>query len=771
MVLETKELIESDLDFRSKLCELLILRDFFVNSFFSSDYIFPPQIDEAIKLTSSGKKIASLNLKDGEHTKAEHKLEIFDTFYFNDFLIDVEQTDIHNLKNIFSNEIISGNIRVPWRYERTLYDRFFDNFNIRPDILDEDKTNKLLDSTPMGVFQYGKNIIGPFGFLESEESRFLPINKSAPLWHCSDLSCRQLHFVKLTSFYEESKFKDLSNKLNIQNLPKHFAELLNKYCSENVILEHDTFSLPFTLINAFNFDELKKLLKVLINNNSYFRSKRSVSSILNKKISGSAEHISEQVNLAECFQLILTFKNIDIISALEDLIFNNEIHIPSTEVRQSYFGYNRGASLNLKCEVSSLGVRFISKNRGLPTLRLKYLIMAIYNDKEEFDWKLRLVNGIDSNDKFEYLLMNENPKQIVKDFLLDNPKHIKFTFEYLLIDKFYIPKDEKEEDALVNKLLWKLGFNVKTFPNVLKKYWEHLGKLNQASATMHIYNESDKEKIRSAAVNLFVSLEEILDASLSFITWVLLSDHYGETKFKYNLIEARTFMSQQLSGKKITDNGPIIFDSNGKNTLYPLIMGYEILADYCKELLDNRDSYKRDKKDIPSYVENTDLFVFPFNHTKLVLDLSDEVYDFLESLLRKTKKLLDCNNVASVRNRVEHKREDFPENTEIKKVCEALNELGHVFEKYGIYPVVYQFNDTAIDSFGRGFNSYVNYKEEKIFISKSSQYSLAKIPNLMDTLVILRAIKLENSNEYLRFIYTETSEYTKMYKDFPKRLT
>lgn len=60
--------------------------------------------------------------------------------------------------------------------------------------------------------------------------------------------------------------------------------------------------------------------------------------------------------------------------------------------------------------------------------------------------------------------------------------------------------------------------------------------------------------------------------------------------------------------------------------------------------------------------------------------------------------------------------------------------------------------------------SYINNKEENISISMSSQYNLANIPKLINTLVIIRAIKLINLKEYLRFVYTETSEFTKIYE-------
>ncbi|WP_277586811.1 hypothetical protein [Psychrobacillus antarcticus] len=759
-------------DYQTKLCELLILRHFFKNSFISSDYSAPSEFGESIILSSTGKMIAStLSLQSSEsYTESESKLSILDIFYSDDILVDIDKTDLLRFKNTFSNEIIKGNIRFPWIYERMLYDRFFDNFNIRPKELDNINTNLLLNDTPIGVFQLGRNIIGPLGILESEESRWLPVNSSAPLWHCNNLSCNSLHFVELTSEYDKTRLGRLVKSISEKSLPKYFEKTLRNYASDDVRIDYDLSNLPFVLINSFSKEELKELLLELINNNSYFWSKRPQNSAVSKKFSGSAEHISKNVTLNECFQLILLFKNIDIISALEDLINKNQIIIPHTEIRSSYFGYNIAGSLNLKCEVSNLGFRFISKNRGLSSLRLKHLIMSIYKDEEEIDWKLRLIEGKDFNDKFDNLLMNENPKQIVRDFLLDNPRHIKFTFDYLLIKNFYIPNDTLQEEKLINKILWKLGFNINSFPEYLLKYWNRLEHLEKVSSSMHSYNEMDKENIRSSAVNLFVSVEEILDVSLSFITWVLLSDHYGETKFEFNLENARLFMSKELSGKKITDSGPIIFDKDGKNTLYPLIQGFTILAEYCNELVSTRDIYKRNNTDIPSYVNKTDLFKFPFNHTKMVLDLSGEVYQNVYRLLKNVTLLFEQNNVASVRNRIEHKREDFPDSIEINKACNALKEIGEILEYNGICPVVYQFNGTFEDTFRRGFNSYINHKSEQINISPSSQYSLAKLPNLGDTLVIISAIRLEFSNQYLRYRYSETSEFTKMYKGYPRRM-
>ncbi|MEI2404455.1 hypothetical protein, partial [Niallia taxi] len=689
-----------ELTTENKLYELLILREFFINSLISTDFKPVSIFGDSIVLTQKGEQIALTLLSYGDQlTVSEYKLAIFSIFYENEYLIDIEKTDLTKLKGAFSNEMLNGHIRYPWIYERNLYDRFFDNFESRPKKLDLNDTNLLLNGTPKGVFQLGKLLVGPYGLIESKDIRYLPVTKKAPLWHCRNLTCNALHFVELASEFEKTKIGQLLNFLKKTELPKKIEKIVYKKSMELERYDYNLSEVPFVLINAFSETELKILLEKLISQNSYFW---EISPLNSRAI--SPKKIADNVSISECFQLILLFKNTDIIACLEMLIQNDEIKIPFSEIRDSYFGFRSSNTIPTKCQVSPLGLRIISKNKGLASLRLKHLILAIYKDLEELDWKLRLVEGKNLNDKLENLLMNENPRQIVKDYFLSSPKHIKFTMNYLLINQLDTPTDNKQEEYLINKILWKLGFNITAFPDYLQKFWDRLNDFEEVSTSIHPYNEDEKEKIRSSAVNLFVSVEELLDASLTFITWVLLSDHYGETKYKFNLDNSRVFMSTELSGKKQTESGPIMFDSKGKNTLFPLIQGFTILSDYLDALRINGEKYKRVEHDIPDYINKTDLYIFPFHHTKLVLDLSDQVYNNITSLLKKITVLFDKKKVANVRNKLEHKRIDFPTYDEIKDACLALKEVGSLLEENGICPVVYQFNETCTDTFGRGYN-------------------------------------------------------------------
>ncbi|MCU4845319.1 hypothetical protein OB969_14250 [Bacillus cereus] len=754
------------------LSELFILSDFLNKSIVSSEYEPNDLFGEAINLTEHGEQIAKRIRKENDIIEKNIKLGMFRVFYDGEFLIDCNRTDIKKLKMAFSQEIIEGKIKYPWTFERQLYDRFFELFSKRSSVLSFDETELLLKDTNKGVFQLGKIIVGPFGMIDSIETRSFSVVLSAPLWHCNNLACNSLHFVKLTSNIHKTKFGEVSKLIeNNYKMPKGLEKLLKENIS-NVKMYEDInpVELPLVLVNSLSESELKLLLERLIDKHSYFREQVSNIKQFKNRFSGSAQQISKKTSHSECFQLILLFSNDDIITTLEELIDDNHIVIPPTEIRESYFGYKRGSALDIKCQISHLGLRFISRRRDLALIRLRNLINDIYKEKDDLEWKLRLGVGQNLVEKFESVLMNEDPRNIVKEFLLDNPRHLKETFNYLWISNFKIPSNPMEEERLINKILWKLGFNINLYPDYLKKFWERLHSFREASNVNHIYTEADKERIRSYGVNLFVSVEEIFDASLSFFTWVLLSDHYASTKFKFNLNQSRIYMAKELSGKRVTDTGSIQFDSKGKNTLYPLVQGFSILADLCEELVQKRDDYKRSESDLPTYMNQTNLFIFPFLHEKFVLDIPKDIYNEIIALLREVTIVFEKNKVASVRNRVEHKRVDFPTKEEINVACDALEQIISSLEDKGIVPMVYHSNGEFSDSFGRGYNLFKNYKDNEMMINQSSQYSLCKLPKGKVPLVMVPILKLKNSNEFVRFKYEETSEFVEMYSNYPKRL-
>src|SRR6267378_2027426 len=125
------------------------------------------------------------------------------------------------------------------------------------------------------------------------------------------------------------------------------------------------------------------------------------------------------------------------------------------------------------------------------------------------------------------------------------------------------------------------------FPLEYKRLSETLNNLRDISDTRSARGNEDILAIRSAAVNFFVELESFLGTSLAFMYWVLTSDHYGATRFAYERISDQTEMARAFSDYQTRSGAaePIKFSQEGKNTLYPLISGFRLLAALCRDLL------------------------------------------------------------------------------------------------------------------------------------------------------------------------------------------
>ena len=93
--------------------------------------------------------------------------------------------------------------------------------------------------------------------------------------------------------------------------------------------------------------------------------------------------------------------------------------------------------------------------------------------------------------------------------------------------------------------------NATDFPETHSRFWERINGLRAAATEPEPYDERARELIRGEAVNCFVSVEEVFDSALSFVTWALLSDHWGKAtldRFVYAIEDARAFTATRLGG-------------------------------------------------------------------------------------------------------------------------------------------------------------------------------------------------------------------------------
>lgn len=770
----------TDPQFQRAFAELFALHVFLDRCLLSPGYRPPDAFADAISLTSTGKEWAARIQAAVSHISSpEISLALFMKFFHHDLFIDVTATNPEGVRRLLDGEIVQGRIRYPWVFDRLLYDRFFDMVAPRTKELTYEETAKLLESTPQGVFQIRDVVIGPFGALDSSCHRFIDPVRTVPLWHCSDPACDGLHTVRLSSgdskvleavaFISTESEKADGSPSQWDLFFLDFAGRPDYYDDMNV------GEFPWLLANAFSEREMQTIVARLVEHHSKeIRQRFPKTKRFSHILSGSAEDISEGLTRAQCFQIALLLPDQDIASAVEFLIEARIIDIPPTETRRAGVTRASGGWLNISWECSRFGVRAVSSKVDIAVARLKRLIKELYKEERELaqlQWRLRHVKGQSIYEKLDRYVHAEDPKRIVSDLVLVSANHLQRAFKTLRYGWLALPTSPAEEEGLIERILWKLGFDVGLYPPYQRLFWERQAKLLETATTHTIYGERDRELIRSAGVNFFVSAEEVLDHSLSFTTWALLSDHYGVTKFKCNFDEARRFMASRLSGLRSGSGDPLVFDADGKNTLYPLVQGFGLLAELCTKTIETgNDELRRPEEELPGYYGKTEIEAFPFLHKALVLDLQQQDCDRIIALLTRITAVLEKFQVCNIRNRLEHKRPDFPNQAEIERACHALAEIVGEMEEAGVCPLVYLYAGRKIDQYGRGILIYKDYRGREVTLSEPSQHRVCRLPSVSAPQIIVRCMHIGYSSELMRFSFEETSDYVDMWRDYPKRL-
>lgn len=769
----------NDHGFQNDFSNLMALKIFYERSIIQNDYKIPDDFENAVVLTSVGNELLTkIQTTFEDISNAEIKYALFLKFFHNDILIDVKNTDQLIIRNILNSEILNRNIRHLWNYETILYDRFFETFEIETEKLTYEQTIQLIEGTPQGVFQIRDLVVGPFGVLTSSYFRFLPPVLIVPLWHCSDLSCDALHPTSFSSGnILANQVRDfISNQLNeIEDIESEWNDFFSDFAGRPD--HYDDMHLanfPWILINGFSEKEVRNILSRLIEQYSkQIRELFPSDKRYNNIFSGTGNHISMNLNKPQVIQLILLMPDETIIECIESLIEEEIIKIPPTEIRTSLISskISRGA-FNPTCEISRLGFRSHPIKKNYSILRLKRHIKSLYIEKNELsdlEYKLRFVQGKRLNDKLDNYLHKEDPKTIMQDIILTSPSNLEKTFKLMRYGKFHVPSSKEEENQLIDKILWKFGFDISLYPSQHSLFWDRLEKFLDTARNYPIHDESNREIIRSAGVNFFVSLEEILNLTLTFMTWSLLSDHYGKTKFKFNFSEAQNFMASCLNGKSIGSNPPIIFDMSGKNTLYPLIQGFTLLAELCKESMKNATDRLRPKHELPGFYKKTDIQLFPFIHTELLLDLCEHDCDLIIEFLQEITIELEKVQIGKIRNQIDHKRDDFPNKEEIEYALGSVKSIIRKAEKLGVIPLIYVNVGSKSDQYKRAVIEFKNYDGASINIIQPSQYSASKIPSLSKLLIIVPCMHIGDSIELMRFYFQESSDFTEMWKNYPKK--
>ena len=766
-------------DERRKLLRLIALQEFMGSSILPARYRVPAKLVDPIALTPQGEDLCKRVMRVGNFKWAEVRLACFLRISHHELLVDHEETDTESLLQALNEEIKAGKILHPYIWGRELYDKAFELFKHEPASLSESQTAQLLRNTPRGVFQSFDLVTGPLGILTSREKRTLPPLVNAPLYHCDKRSCRTIHrtYLETTDSQIHKTRERVREVLEKEYGPESafgdfFIEIDHKLT--NFYSDQKGSALVPLLGECFTQGELDEIIiTALKGKDSPLRSALESNGI---KV-GNPQSFAEGLERAAKVQALTLLSDKELSSCVDEAIHSKGIRIPEHEIRRPKILDISPGAYSLSAECSRYGVRLLPADISLPIIRLQRLISTIYDLKDEaarkdLDWKLRRVEGNSAEERLDRFVRNEEPSEVLRHLVLVGP-----TPTAVAAEKCGIPPvlelDRLEDSEILNILLWKLGFSVASTDEAFGPLRRNHEAFARAVAGTAAYTESDRYEIKRESSPLFSSIESALDATLAFTTWALTFDHWSaESRFSYIHADARVQMASVLnsaSARRVPSAGEsIIYDSQGRNTLFPLISGFARLKDYLSGLLQEADQYERPDADVPSYANPATLIPFAYKHTLPFLDLKAESQQEIISLLGEMTRLLESGRVASVRNRLQHSRDDFPTKDELLQFLDAISNFLELAERSGLCPIIFRPAGKYQDSSGRSSYHFKDYRDREYTAQRPSGIGNSGMPALTKDQFIVPAARIRESVEVLRFSIGTHSTYDEIWSEWPK---
>ncbi|GAA1478517.1 hypothetical protein GCM10009623_29630 [Nocardioides aestuarii] len=543
-------------------------------------------------------------------------------------------------------------------------------------------------------------------------------------------------------------------------------------------LRYDDRTLEPTLLalgDLFSDGELRLLLSVLMDTTAgELRSRLEPLGVI-----GKAEDAVETLGRAEVLQLLLLARNDDILDRVDSLIHANEeaaahIGVQQGEIRRLMT--NRGmdyGTFGVYPEISENGLRFTSDSFPIGNMRLGRLADSLFDltdsdELSELNWQLRHVDGADPQERLDELVRSAGADEVVRRLILSRHSNQLHAGETLGLDYADFPSD----DAFIEATLWKLGFEERRVQDLRKDFWDHAGRLRRFCQTAGVGARVDSVEMTARAANFFKQLEGVLDDTLAYATWTLTTDHLSQDRpFTYEPSRERLGSFSVLNSFAMRQQPESeSFDFGGKNTLYPLIQGFALLADLLEDALARPAEYVREESDYPNYATHTELKKFAFVHVLPFLDLLDRSQSRIIETLRFASRSLDEANVAAVRNEMLHYRATTPEISRLDQAVDAAERVITRLQVDGLARTLFRAVSVDGDEWQRRVYTLRSANGTEVLFARPSAFDWNRMPRLRGgAQYVVPAAVFARPNEALRFRPTFDTEYARYWSDYPRR--
>jgi hypothetical protein len=311
----------------------------FVNeALYTANFELDERWKDYVELSEAGHDLIGVVRKAGLIFPDQHeRFALFRIFYHHDLLIDYERTDTEGIVSLLRESHQSESCKWPYFFGNMLYHKFNDICTTnRTDHLDGSAAEKLLDGTPQGIFQIGRLLSGPIGFLESEECRVIEPRLKLALWHCSDPGCMAQHIVELRQH-------EIDCQTVTKKLIRYIVDNLGPFSEWHISILRFSWKgkwpngRPYCDISAIIGDciiggeRASLLLRALKSKHNALLMNEIETA---RDLRGKPEEVVEQLQPEEQHQLLLLLRDDDLVKYIDELVARKDIRIPPAELRE-----------------------------------------------------------------------------------------------------------------------------------------------------------------------------------------------------------------------------------------------------------------------------------------------------------------------------------------------------------------------------------------------------------------------------------------------------
>jgi hypothetical protein len=334
------------------------------------------------------------------------------------------------------------------------------------------------------------------------------------------------------------------------------------------------------------------------------------------------------------------------------------------------------------------------------------------------------------------------------------------------------PVEDLNDGKFLDRLLWKVGFDLPRFSDTLVLLRRRLESFSQELlAVGTLREERNRERIRSAGVNLFVSVEEFLEQIVCFNVWLLASDHFLGTKFRYDATAARRKVLEVLGPTIKSGEVEVTWNGENANTLGSLMAYLNTAASWMKALTGGqREPLIRPEADLPNFAEDK-FRVFPFRHRTLWADSDFGCLERLANSFAAIVTKISQSNLAAIRNGLDHRRDEagFPKIDEMLAFVAHFREAVDIADINRFFPKEFWLEKTHEDRFGRQEFEFKDYLgRSHIFYGPSFVHGLPVV-SPESPLIVAPGNLLGFANAEIVFKFRETSIYSRYWDGYPRR--